>query len=72
MFIDFCLKCQFNVENQIAYLLYWACKKLNSSLIRSMDSPIVSLKGVEGGLEAEGGGGFLRDIIMRPLLFSAF
>ena len=37
-----------------------------------MDSPIVSLKGVEGGFEAEGGCGFLRDIIMRPLYFSAF
>jgi hypothetical protein len=29
----------------IADLLYWACKKLNSSLILSIDSPMVSLKG---------------------------
>ena len=29
----------------LSYLLYCACKKLNSSLILSIDSPMVSLKG---------------------------
>ena len=30
------------------YLWYWACKKLNSSLIRSIDSTMFSLKGGGG------------------------
>ena len=29
----------------LSYLLYCACKKLNSSLILSIDSPMVNLKG---------------------------
>lgn len=32
------------------YLWYWACKKLNSSLIRSMDSTMFNLKGCGGWL----------------------
>ena len=57
------LLCNLGNNNCLAYLLYWACKKLNSSLILSIDSPIVSLKGVEGGFEAAGGG-FLSDIMV--------
>ena len=37
-----------SAEHSGTYLWYWACKKLNSSLIRSIDSTMFSLKGGGG------------------------